>query len=122
MRYISTILACSFLIVSNSWAGSPNFMASQYLQLWQSSEYSPMYDFLSDQSKDYISRGEFIAEHRDFAREFIINSFEIIETINRGQTARVYYRLYLTRTGSGESVTKSGKLDLIRKNGEWRIR
>jgi hypothetical protein len=79
-----------------------------------------MYDMLSDQSKVYISRGEFIDKHRDFARKYIIDNFEILEVINQGQTASVYYRLELTRIGGGIEI-QDKRIHLVKEKDKWKI-
>jgi len=112
------LLYIALMMNSNSVAAGFDYStANEYLNLWQSGDYSSMYSLLSDQSKAYITRGEFINEHRNFARKFIMQDFEITEITNSGQTACVYYRLYLTCVGSGESVIKSAKLILVKEDG-----
>ena len=102
------------------YAQSLHSTAYEYLQLWQSGEYSAMYDLLSDQSRTYISRGEFIDQHRDFAREYIIDDFDILEAVKHGQTATVYYRLELIRIGAG-SETQNNRLHLVKEKDQWKI-
>lgn len=95
-------------------------IAHAYLSLWQSGDYSSMYDLLSSRSKQYISRGEFIDCHRDFARRYIIERHSIVETINLGQTAIVRYELTLTGINR-PSKYQTGKLELVKENDLWRI-
>jgi hypothetical protein len=102
-------------------AGNPQTTASDFLQSWQAGDYRSMYELLSRESKSYISRGEFKDQYRNFAREFIFQDFEIIGTIHTGRTARVEYRLQLTKVGSGESISKRGLIDFIIDCDEWKI-
>lgn len=102
------------------YATSPHSTAYDYLYLWQSGDYSAMYDMLSDQSRIYISRGEFVDRHRDYARKYIIDDFDILEVVNHGQAATVYYRLGLTRIGAG-SETQDRRLHLAKEKDQWKI-
>jgi len=116
---IRTIIIIIILVIP-CYAQTPHSTAYDYLQLWQTGEYSAMYDILSDQSKIYISRGEFIDEHQDFARQNIIEGFAILEVINYGQTATIYYRLDLFSTENGsKSINK--KIILVIENIQWKI-
>ena len=108
------------LWVIPAYAESPYITASTYLRLWQSGDYSTMYDMLSDQSKTYISRGEFIDQHQDFARKYIIDDFEILEVISQGQTAIVYYRLELTRIDGGIDI-QDKRICLVKEKDKWKI-
>jgi hypothetical protein len=99
---------------------SPRSTAIIYLSLWQSGDYSAMYDLLSGRSKQFISKSEFIDEYRDFARHYAIERYSTIETINLGRTAVVSYELTLTGIGI-PSKYKRGSLNLVKEKGRWLI-
>lgn len=101
-------------------AESPHLVTSRYLHLWQSGEYSSMYEILSEQSKIYISRREFIDQHQDFARKYIIDDFEILEVISQGQTATVHCRLELIRIGGGNEI-QDKRIYLVKEKAKWKI-
>jgi len=98
----------------------PEQTALAYLSLWQSGDYSAMYDMLSEQSKNYVSRTEFIAWHQEFRDKYIIERFEIMAVENQGQRARVEYRLDLTEIGGGPKM-KNGLIRLAIYTGHWEI-
>ena len=100
--------------------GNPGGIARAYLLAWQSGDYATMYTMLSVNSKQFISRGEFIDNHRDFARQYIIERYSIIETIDQGQTSEIYYELTLTGIDRPSKYLK-GKLDLVLINDRWSI-
>ncbi len=119
-RYLSVMAYLIIILNIPCQAQTSHSIAHNYLDFWQSNEYSAMYDMLSDQSKTHISRGEFIDKHRNFARKYIIDDFDILEIVNRGQTAAVYYRLELTRVGGGLE-TQSKYMCLIKEREQWKI-
>lgn len=117
---VITAFILAFIILATSDAAGLSAITYEYLSLWQSGDYSAMYDMLSDQSKTYISRGEFIDQQRDFARKYIINDFQILEVISHGQTAIVHYRLELTRIG-GSIEIQDKRIHLSKEKAKWKI-
>jgi hypothetical protein len=122
MRAIKILIITAVIILSAGIAqsGNPGGIARAFLLAWQSGDYSTMYALLSVHSKQFISQGEFIDDHRDFARQYVIERYSIIETIDLGQTAIVNYELALTGIGR-PSKYQTGKLELVKENNLWCI-
>lgn len=114
-------LACFIVAGNEVRAEPPSQAAKQYLASWKDGRFAAMYAQLCRESKSFISQGEFIDYYKDFARKSIIQDFEITEIVHTGRTARVYYRLYLTRIGSGESNIISSILDFYDEDHIWKV-
>ena len=98
----------------------PRQTAMAYLHFWQAGEYSAMYDMLSEQSKNYVSKTDFISWHQEFRDKYIIERFEITGVENQSQTASVEYRLQLTAIG-GTSKARDCRIRLIKEAGSWSV-
>lgn len=119
IKVIAVILAV-WTIAAADQPADPSAAAQKYLSLWQSGDYSAMYDMLSKQSKNYVSRIEFVAWHQEFRDKYIIERFEITAVENKGQRARVEYRLDITEIGGGPKM-KNGLIRLAIYTGQWEI-
>lgn len=116
----AVIAAVLMLTASSAASDSPTDIIDRHLALWQSGDYSRMYDMLSSRSKFLTSRWEFIRAHEKMESQFTIIDFSILEHAINGDEATVRYSLTV-KEHFGEQWTERRTARLLKEKGKWRI-
>ncbi len=105
-------------------APNPDDTARQFLEAWVASDFTAMYQQLSDLSQDGLTIEAFTERYQDIMRSAAITSldYQIVSSlIVSPQRAEVRFRITLASAAVGE-IVRENRMDLSRQAGEpWRI-
>ncbi len=97
-------------------------LVSQFLEMWNASNYPGMYAMLANTSKDAITETDFITLYSDTAQALTLMQIDagIVSTLVTPTSAKVGYQVNYISNLYG-TFTRSMEMNLVMELGEWKI-
>ncbi len=104
-------------------APDPEIIVRHFLDAWKRQDYLGMYELLSPQSQNRVTREEFVLRYEEVWMNIALAGldYELLSSLIRSPSeAQASYKVILHSNVVGDAVYLT-ELDLSRSNGEWRI-
>lgn len=110
-------------IVTTIPAPNPEIIARHFLDAWKQQDYVGMYECLSPQSQNRVTREEFVLRHEEIWMNIALAGldYELISSLILSPSeAQAAYKVSLHSNVVGDVVYSTG-LDLSRATGDWMV-
>ncbi|HWV23114.1 MAG TPA: penicillin-binding transpeptidase domain-containing protein [Thermomicrobiales bacterium] len=100
--------------------GAPTRIAENWVSLWESGDYSGMYDLTSDATQKTMSRDEFISRYTNIQQEAGLTKIQADVSDSAGLDGSVPIKVTFTSSLVGE-IKEDNAVHLVREGDAWKV-